>query len=236
MTVVTDDIQEKKTPTDSSSEEPNKKTDPQNGDKSGVTDKDKSSEKDEPMIPKHRFDEVRRVGEQAQKDLAVLQQKMEAMGEALSGKKADGDASGAVKTFAGKYNLDESFVRDLLSFSKAEAKRELQEELKPLKAQQAQAYLANEFAALADEIPEARDMSKEEKQELAKMAVEKKYQNVPLADIWRIKNFGKPQGKSKTAESSRGGASKPTDEEVDIKNMSLADFEKYSASLSKKKK
>lgn len=235
MSTENDELKEKETPAAPSAEQKNEKHDPTSGDGSGVTDKEKASE---PMIPKHRFDEVAekaRVAEQALSELAELKQKFSAMGEALGGKQAQKDIIDDVKALSEKYGLKDDFVKDMLLVSTARAKREFQEELKPLKAQQAQAILTSEFTALAEEIPEAKDMSKEEREELTKMALDKRYHNVPLVELWKIKNFGRPTGKAKTAEPSRPGAPKPTDGEVDVKKMSLSEFEKYSNDLAKKK-
>ena len=233
-----DDTKEKVTPPAPSAD---KKTDPNDPNSSGgsdVTDKDKKGGDKEPMIPKHRFDEVAekaRLGEQAMKDLQELKGRFDNMADAMGGKKAGQEMSDEVKSLADKYGLKDDFIKDMLSVSTARAKRELQEELKPLKAQQAQAYLNNEFAALERDVPDAKDLSKEDRDELTKMAIEPRYRNVPLVDLWKIKNFGKPAGKTKTAEPSRGGAQKADDGEVDIKNMSLTEFETYSNNLAKKK-
>lgn len=238
MSDQSDEEKGKQTPAAPSAEDQSKKTDPKSGDGSGVTDKDKASDEKDHMIPKHRFDEVAaeaRLGKQAIAELAELKERFSNMSEALGGKKAGQEMSDDLKGFAEEYNLDPKFAAKLVTLSTARAKRELQEELKPLKAQQAQTYLNNEFAALERDVPEAKDLSKEDRDELTKMALDKRYHNVPLADLWKIKNFGKPAGKSKTVEPSRGGSGKADDGEVDIKNMSVAEFEKYSNDLAKKK-
>lgn len=204
---------------------------------SGETDTDKDDKDKEPMIPKHRFDEaINKVREDAAKEIADLKSRFSEAADLLGGKKAGQEFATEIKAFADKYNLTGDFTEDLLSLSTARAKKELQAELQPLKAHQAKAYLDQEFLTLEREVPEAKDMSKEDRDELTKMALEKKYHNVPLTDLWKIKNFGKPQGKTKTVEPGRGGGGKAEDGEVDIKSMSPAEFEKFSNELAKKKK
>lgn len=236
-----DDKKEKPTPPAPSADDQSKNNQtPKSGDGSGGTDKDKDSDDSkEHMIPKSRFDEVAakaRLGEQAAAELAELKGRFNAMSDALGGKKnATDEMQGEIKTLADKYGLKDDFVQDLLSLSKAMSKREILEEVKPLKAQQAQAQLQAEFANLEREIPDAKDMTKEEREDLLKMALQPQYHKVPLTDVYKLKNYGKPAGKSKTAEPSRGGGGKADDGEVDIKSMTPQEFEKYSNDLAKKK-
>jgi hypothetical protein len=198
---------------------------PQDSDKSPKDDKEK-----EPMIPKHRFDEVAReakLGKEAMDELARFKR-------AFAGEKDGGDEDGVIADFAKKYDLKEDFTRDLLRVSTAQAEKKLKAELKPLQEQQAQASFRAEVAALEKEFPDAVDMTKEEREEFFKLAGEPRFRSVPLTDLWKIKTHGKPAGKTKTAESGRSGGGKSSEEDPDIANMSLAEFEKYSSGLAKK--
>ncbi len=222
------DTEEKKTPATPPVE--NKQQDP--SEKGGQADDtaDKKETEKEPMIPKHRFDEVAeqaKLGKQALDELARMKR-------AFNGEDSSPQLDAKVSKFSEKYNIKEEFAKDLLELSTAEAEKKLKAEMQPLRQQQAQAAFANEISALEKEFPDAVDMTKDERDEFIKMATSEKYRAVPLVELWKIKTFGRPPGKKKTAEASRSGGGKSADEEVDISAMSIADFEKYSASLSKK--
>jgi len=231
-----DEKKETETPATSSVEEKTKQPDPKTSDGGGDTPKEKDAPEKEHMIPKHRFDEVAekaRLGERAMEELSELRRTFAQLG---GGKAAAREVEDEAKALADKYGLQDDFVRDMLSVSTARAKRELEGVIKPLQANQAQAALDVEMRQLEREYPEASEMSKEERAEFLKMAVDQRYQRVPLADLWKIKNFGRPAGKAKTAESGRGGGARTTDEEPDIKGMSLEEFEKFSNEQAKKRK
>jgi len=237
-----DDTKEKVTPPAPSADKETERSHSLPGDGDGDTSKKKADDDKEPMIPKHRFDEVanrataaENRATAAEREILQFKARFDAMANALGDKQANKELGDDARALTEKYNLQDDFVRDLLSVSTAKAKRELAEELKPLKQSQAQAAFEAELRALEREFPEVAKQTAEERKEFLDMAFQKRYQNVPLIDVWKIRTYGKPAGKSKTAEPGRGGGGRADDEEPDIKNMSLAEFEKYSNDQARKK-
>lgn len=208
----------------------------------------------EPMIPKHRLDEESTKRQEAENRAIAAEKKAEeaaASSKAVEKKLADlatalagGDitkkeASDEVAALATKYNVAPEFFNDLLSVAKKQALQELSPHIKQSQAANAEAGFREEFQKLTEEIPEAADLTTEEKSELKERAFKKEFWNVPLKSVYRDMMFDKPRGKSATAESSRGGGKTHTNpDEMPSFDMTtpegIAAFQKYSDNLGRR--
>lgn len=238
-----DENKEKETPAGSS---PAEKTDPnpsgsdpagEGTNDNGADDKGAES-KAEPMIPKHRFDEILVKNKKLETDLGALNDKFNRMGEALTGKDKSDAADEEIDALARKYNVPTNFMEDLIKVAEKRSQKALSGDMAGFKKAQAESEYERELNQLATEFPDAADMTKEDREALRKMAFDPKYSRTPLSDVYKISQFGKTPstGKRKTVESSRGGAGRSGTEDVDISSMSIEDFEKFSNQLAKQGK
>lgn len=191
-------------------------------------------------VPKHRLDEEAKKRQEAEKRAELsqqkyqeLEQKMNRMAEALSG--ADPKESEAKKRYASlaeEYKVPQDFVEKFVNLAKEEVTQEVESKFKPVQQQQAAISWQNEVAHLEKEVPEAKELTKEEQEKMRKMAYSPAYSKVPLADIYKIIAADKPRGNQRTAESAGGGRSGGSFGEPDfaekIKSMSLDEFRKFS--------
>ena len=238
-----DEIEQEGTaPGSSPEDQPDQGQRPDGDDQGGHSDREGKSDQGKPengkeeefQIPKHRFDEVSRENRELKQQVGDLTKKFSNMASALQGQSQD-TKDQVIQQFAQKYNVPDEFVDGMLGLAEKRVSKRFEKELYPVKAQQAKTAFNAELNDLFEDIPEARDMSKEDREELQKMAYDPKYSKTPLSDIYKIVNFGKPQGTPTSVESGRGGTRKPKDSnaEADIANMSLEEFEAYSEKLAK---
>ena len=175
--------------------------------------------------------------DQMEKDFATskqdMQNKLDAIARAAEGKTSQ-QIDDDVAKMAQKWNVQPEFIAELFEVATNRTTKQFEEKLKPLKAHQAQAAYDREFNNLAKSFPEVLDMDADQKKEFQKLALDQRYIQVPLEDVYKIHAHGRPAGKRKTAETSRGGSQGFGGDEPDITNMSLDEFEKYSNNLGKK--
>lgn len=198
------------------------------GDGSGKDGKDEDK-----WIPKHRFDEVLEKNKKLDADLTALSDKFERMGEALTGKNKSEAADDEIEGMSQKYGVSKQFMEDLIKVAEKRSRTSVQTDLTTVKQAQAEAAFEKEMRSLGDEIPEAAELSKEDREQLRKMAFDPKYSRTPLSDIYKIMSFGRSPGKRKTVESSRGGGGRGGGGDVDIESMDLKEFEEYSNRLAR---
>ena len=203
----------------------------------------------EPMIPKHRLDEesskrqeaearALKAEQSAQASLAsskAVEEKLANLASALAG----GDMSqnkvdSEVAKLAAKHGVPADFFEDMLAIAEKRAITKLEPTIKMAQSANQETGFKKEFDTLLAEVPDATDMTPEEVTELKAMAFKKEFWNVPLKTLYRDMTYDKPRGKSRTAESGRGGSRATKDGPPDISGMSLADFEKYSNDLGKR--
>ena len=231
---VTDDNKEMKTPPDPSTEEKTPSTDEKDGDEK------------EPMIPKHRLDEEadkRRVAEDdakgARAQNAELEKRLQAMADAITGKgMSRTETDDEVADMAKEFNVPVAFLERTVAIAEKRAAKKFQEQLKPVQFNQAEAMYAKEFQDLTEEVEDVANLTVEQKKTLKDMAFNEKYARLTLAEIFALTPFGRQQttaerGKSKTAESGRGGARRPAADSKPIEEMSMEEFETYSDKLGK---
>lgn len=208
----------------------------------------------EPMIPKHRLDEESQKRQEAEARAIAAEKKAEeaaASSKAVENKLADlatalagGDiskkqANDEVAALADKYRVQPEFLNDLFAIAKKQSLQELAPHINQSQAANADAGFREEFQKLTEEIPEAADLTSEEKATLKDMAFKKEFLKVPLKTLYRDMMFDKPRGKSATAESSRGGGKAPTNpDEMPTFDMTtpegIAAFQKYSDNLGRR--
>lgn len=208
----------------------------------------------EPMIPKHRLDEESQKRQEAESRAAAAERKAEeavASSKSVEKKLADlatalagGDmskreANDEVAALADKYQVKPEFLADLFAVAKKQSLQELAPHIKQSQATNAEAGFREEFQKLTEDVPEAADLTSEEKATLKEMAFKKEFWNVPLKTLYRDMMFDKPRGKSATAESGRGGGKAPTNpDEMPTFDMTtpegIAAFQKYSDNLGRR--
>lgn len=136
-----------------------------------------------------------------------------------------------------QYNVQEDFLRDLMSAVSQTFEEKTKEQLKPYQQQQAQLALKQEFEQLYEDHPEARDMSAEEREEFQKLAAKPEYAKIPLTNIYRIMNFDKRPAVGYSAEGAarRGGRGFGSGEPdfSKIGDMSPKEFEEFSNKMAK---
>lgn len=197
----------------------------------------------EPMIPKHRLDEESQKRQEAEARATAAEKKAE---EALASSKAVNDklsnlatalqggdltqkqVESEVAKIATKYNVPEEFVTDMMQMAEQRVARKFEPDLKAAKLAQNETGFVQEFDKLVAEMPEAANLTPQEKAELKAIAFKKEFLNTPLKSIYRDMMYDKPHGKKATAESGRGGGKTLNNGEPDIKSMSLEEFEKFS--------
>lgn len=192
------------------------------------------------LVEKERLDallEDRKARESLEREVAALKTdnaaRLEAIANAASGNKQTPDK---FAEFASEWNTDAKFINGLRDLLKDEITQDVDQKLQPVRSQAAQSAFTQQMGQLSNEFPEVSDLSGTEMEEFKAMAVDPKYRNTPLADVWKIRNYGKPVGVRKAAESSRGGTGTPSDGAPDISGMSVEAFEEYSNNLAKNQK
>jgi hypothetical protein len=193
----------------------------------------------EPMIPKSRFDDAL-AKERSKRDSEMLELKQEmdaklqAAANSLSGTNPEGEVRDKdIAELSKKYGVEAGFLQEYADIYAKRAEAKIAETLKPLQSQQANAAYDGEFNKLMDEFPEAASMNSEEKEEFRKLAHEPQYTKTSLTDLWKIKNFDRPQGQRKTVESGRGRGAGFASQDVDISAMSNEEFLAYGEKLAK---
>lgn len=204
-----------------------------NGDPSDKGDGSGKDKDEDKWIPKHRFDEVLDKNKKLETDLAGLSDKFDRMGEALTGKNKSDAADDEIEGMSQKYGVSKAFMEDLIKVAEKRSKSSVQTDLTAVKQAQAEQAFDKEMRTLGDEIPDASDMSKDDRETLRKMAFDPKYSRTPLSDIYKIMSFGRSAGKRKTVEGSRAGSGRSSNGETDIENMTLQEFEAFSNALGK---
>lgn len=162
-----------------------------------------------------------------------MQRKLDAIAAAASGKTPE-EVDSDIQTLSGKWNVPHGFVQDLFDAALSRSDARIEERLRPIKTHSAQAVYDREWADVVKQYPNAGDLTNEEQAEFKKLALDKRYVNTPLKDVWKVYAFDKPQGRSATAESSRPGSRSFQQPDVDIAGMSLEQFEEYSNKLAGK--
>lgn len=205
---------------------------------SGVTDPAPAGEKR--VVDAERFNELLAASKKAdaleeamkQKDQEMAQWKQQ-MAEVLTGKKPS-EVEAKVKGLSDKWGVPEGFVKDLLEETSAVTSKNVQSQLAPVHQMNLQTIFNEEFQKLTDEFPEARDMSTEERNELKKLAFSDQFSRVPLSDIYKIRNYGKPPAVHKSVESGNGRGRNFGTDVPNISEMTLEQFKEYSDGLAKK--
>lgn len=198
----------------------------------------------EPLIPKSRFDEAiakarEEAAEQRKKDLEEFQrmheERMSNAAAALRGKANEAQEDPEVAALVDEFGVNANFTKKLLSIAERRAAEVSKKQLQPLAAANAETGYTAEWNRLVASNPEANDLSDEERANLKKMAFDKRYQNAPLEDVYKILTYGRPKPKV-GPESSRGGARAPKGQDEgppDFANMTNEEFQKYSDNLAK---
>lgn len=232
------DISEKVTPAVTPAANETKSESPANG--SGADTPSGDHKTDEPMIPKHRLDEEvskrRALEEEMAKYRSETDGKFERLAGALIGKDSANTSDSDVAKLAAKYGVQEDFIKDMLDTATIRAQKSLEQPLKSLTAKSAEAEYDREFLKLSEEFPEAASLTKDEREELKKMAFDKKYIQTPLSDIYKIQTYARGVNRDNPVESSRGRSGAMGDEAPDISAMSITDFKKYSDELAAQEK
>lgn len=189
-------------------------------------------------VPKTRLDQEaqkRRQAEQKAEELSkqyeALETKLKHLGKSLAGEPDKDDPKQRFKQLADQYGVPQGFVEEFVQAAKEEATRDLESKFQPIKQQQAGLAWQNEVAQLEKEVPDARDLTKEEREKMKKMAFSPAYSKVPLKEIFTIVTADNPRGRAHTAEGASGGrASKNETESLaeKVKNMSLDEFREWS--------
>lgn len=204
----------------------------------GSSDNGTDGEKDtdeEHQIPKHRFDEEVAKRRETEEKLKSMESRFDNMAQALSGKTEE-EKDHVVDELSKKYGVDSGFISEMLGAAEKKVEAKYQKDLGSVKQAQAKQAFQGEMQKLYEDMPDAADLSKEDKAELEKMAFSQQYARTPLTDIYKILTYGRPAGKGRTAESGRPGAGRMTGEaEVDISKMSIEEFEAYSNKKAEKR-
>lgn len=236
----TDVNQEKETPAVSSTENKpaeissDTSTNQASTQSSDTGDDGNQSGDDEHRIPKHRLDEEIAKRKKLEEEVQTLTDRFSRMGDALSGKEKQAQDA-ELSELSKKYNVDESFLKDMSGYFEKKAEEKFRSDNATVKKSLAEMSYDRELSQLEKKFPEARDLSGEELKELKKMAHSQKFRTTPLEDIYKVMTYDKPRGSSKTVESSRpGGAAQDSGEAPDISKMSVEEFKKFSDGLARR--
>lgn len=169
--------------------------------------------KDDGTVPRHRLNEAETKRKEAEAEVqkakaneAAAVAKIEALTRTLSGATKN-EREEKIAAFAKRHNLDESFIGELVALN--------QPENKPDPSSQkaiAEVRFAEELDALIDAIPEAEEMSREERKSLKDRAFSKEFHSTPLKTIYRDMMYDKRTESKKTFEESRAGGGKKADD------------------------
>lgn len=202
--------------------------------------KQTDDKKDDGTVPRHRLNEVEEKRKAAEAEAAAAKAKhaeaearLVALERALKGTNKD-EREDKIEAFAKKNGMDASFVAELLSLNKTENKPDPE----AVRAIQEVRY-TQELDALMDEIPEAENLSREERKELKKRALyTKEFAYTPLKTIYRDMMYDKRTETRKTFEESRsGGRQEAADATPDFGKMSPEQMREWrSQNLSRRRR
>jgi len=247
------DNQEKETPTESAPEQktedgksdsvfPTSETEPAVGSDKPSDEPDLGSDEgNDIQIPKARLDEeiskrkeLEKKFEDSQKTVTDLSSKIQTVADGLSGKSA-GEQKDAIADFMLEHNVpadQRKFMEGFINIAVNQSKQAMEPELAPAKVARAEQIYNAQYSKLVDEIPEAGELSSDDRDEFKKLAHQKENLNTPLVHLYKSWQYDRPEGKKKTVEGGRGGASRGGGE-VDINSMNLKEFEEWSNRLAK---
>lgn len=203
--------------------------------------KDTKETKDDGTVPRHRLNEEsdkRKAAEAeastAKANEAAAQAKITALQQALGGS-TDAQKDEIISSFASKYNVPDGFVSELLDVASKKLNKQTPDPV-VLEAV-AEVRFNREWDTLLDEVPEAKDLSREDKAELKKRAWSKEFLNVPLKSIYRDITYDKRPVTKDSFEGSRSGGRQSEAGPVDFGKMSIKEMREWSASnLSNKRR
>ena len=177
--------------------------------------KQPEDKKDDGTVPRHRLNEAEEKRKQAEADAAAAkaekaeaQAKLDALERTLKGS-SKSEREDKIESFAKKNGLDATFVAELLSLNQTEHKPDPV----ALKAV-AEVRFTQELDNLMDEIPEAEQMTREERKELKSRAFSKEFSTTPLKTIYRDMMYDKRADTRKTFEESRSGGRQESDNDT----------------------
>lgn len=166
---------------------------------------------DNGVVPRHRLNEAedkRKAAEaeaaQAKADKAAAEARIVSLQKALGGADTQAERDDLVTSFASKYNVPEDFVSGLLDVASKKLNKQQKPDPVVLEAV-AEVKFRKELDALVDDIPEAKELSREDERELKKRAFSKEFLNTPLKSIYRDYMYDKRPTKASFEESRSGG-------------------------------
>lgn len=179
-----------------------------------------------------RLKELEEKGNQTSEEINRIKEGL----RSLTGESPKDQADG-VSELSSKYKVPEDFLRELLDVTTKTVEQKTEERLKPLRKQQAEQAFQREVSEFYQTVPEAKDMSPDERKEFFELVAKPEYGKLPLQDIYKLFTYDRPAPTGYSAEGARNGSRGFGDTRgIDmskISSMSPEEFKEFSDNMPK---
>lgn len=191
------------------------------------------TKKDDGLVPRERLNEEIGKRKQAEQDKALFEKRVREIEQAIKGSSTS-EVRSSKAELASRWNVPQDFVEDLIKSISSELKSNSQPDPIALEAH-AEIRFAQELDDLETELPEASEMTREEKKQLKKLRFSPEFIRTPLKSVFRDMMYGKKTSKDSFETSRAGGRVAEADDGKTFKGGSLEEARKFFEKNTKKR-